>query len=73
VLKCVIVIPQTVRDMWVDALSHLVVTIRSLGEQQDYEFFLKKAFRNADKNGNGSLSFKEVKELIESLNVKGRD
>ncbi len=25
------------RDMWVDALSHLVVTIRSLGQQQEYE------------------------------------
>ncbi len=26
-----------IRDMWVDALSHLVVTIRSLGQQQEYE------------------------------------
>ena len=61
---------QTVRDMWVDALTHLIVTIRSLGEQKDYEMFLKKAFQRADKNGNGKLSYKEVKDLIESLNVK---
>ncbi len=26
-----------IRDMWVDALSHLVVTIKSLGQQQEYE------------------------------------
>ncbi len=26
-----------VRNLWVDALSHLVVTIRSLGQQKEYE------------------------------------
>ena len=25
------------RDTWVDALTHLVVTIKSLGQQQEYE------------------------------------
>ena len=28
---------QNTRDMWVDVLTHLVVTIRSLGEQKEYE------------------------------------
>ena len=41
-----------------------------MGEQRDYELFLKKAFQKADKNGNKKLSFKEIKELLESLNVK---
>ena len=58
------------RDLWVSALSHLIKTIRDLGEQRDYELFLKKAFQKADKNGNKKLSFKEIKELLESLNVK---
>ena len=62
------------RDYWVSALSHLVKTIRDLGEQRDYELFLKKAFQKADKNGNKKLSFKEIKELMESLNIKmGKD
>ena len=58
------------RDHWVSALSHLIKTIRDLGEQKDYELFLKKAFQKADKNGNKKLSFKEIKELMDSLNVK---
>ena len=58
------------RDLWVSALSHLIKTIRDLGEQKDYELFLKKAFQKADKNGNKKLSFKEIKELMDSLNVK---
>ena len=58
------------RNLWVTALSHLVNTIRDLGEQRDYELFLKKAFQKADKNGNKKLSFKEVRELMESLNIK---
>ncbi len=32
--------------------------------------FLKKQFQNADKNKNGSLTFDEVRSLIEQLNVK---
>ena len=58
------------RDMWVDALTHLIVTIKSLGQQKEYEIFLRKQFQNADKNKNGSLTFDEVKTLTEQLNVK---
>ena len=25
------------RDLWVDTLTHLIVTIRSLGQQKEYE------------------------------------
>jgi len=60
----------TTRDAWVDTLTHLVVTIRSLGQQQEYEMYLKKQFQNADKNKNGSLTFDEVKTLVDQLNVK---
>lgn len=58
------------RDLWVDVLSHLVVTIRSLGQQKEYELFLKKQFQNADKNGNGSLTLDECHDLIGQLNIK---
>ena len=58
------------KENWVNVLSHLVATIRSLGEQKEYELFLRKQFKNADKNGNGKLTLDECKKLAEELNIK---
>ena len=60
----------TTRDMWVESLTHLVATVKSLGQQKEYEMFLKKQFVKADKNKNGSLTFEEVRGLVDQLNVK---
>ncbi|CAB4063787.1 PLCD [Lepeophtheirus salmonis] len=38
--------------------------------RKKYELFLREKFRNADKNNSNCLSFKEVRDLIEDLNVK---
>jgi len=61
---------EEVRDMWVDALRHLIVTLVSLSNQKEYELYLKNQFRKADANGSGHLDFSETKELCNSLNIK---
>eukprot|EP00096_Caligus_rogercresseyi_P012558 TRINITY_DN5303_c0_g1_i1.p1 TRINITY_DN5303_c0_g1~~TRINITY_DN5303_c0_g1_i1.p1 ORF type:complete len:822 (-),score=236.70 TRINITY_DN5303_c0_g1_i1:21-2336(-) len=61
---------ENIRNMWADTISHMISTIQSLGKQKKYELFLREKFRNADKNSSNSLSFDEVKDLIEDLNVK---
>ncbi|XP_040566221.1 1-phosphatidylinositol 4,5-bisphosphate phosphodiesterase delta-1 isoform X4 [Lepeophtheirus salmonis] len=61
---------ENTRNIWADTLSHMISTLHSLGEQKKYELFLREKFRNADKNNSNCLSFKEVRDLIEDLNVK---
>jgi len=56
--------------LWVDVLNHLLATIRSLGQQREYELYLKKQFQQADKNKNGSLTFEECLGLTEQLNIQ---
>jgi len=58
------------RDAWVDTLRHLVVTLKSLSHQKEYELFLKNKFRAADANNSGYLDYKEVKALCSGLNIK---
>ena len=35
-----------VRNLWVDGISHLVLTLRSISDQKEYELYLKNAFRD---------------------------
>ena len=58
------------RDLWVDVLNHLVVTMKSLGQQREYEIYLRKQFKNADKDESGCLHLDEVKTILENLNIK---
>jgi len=58
------------RNLWVDAISHLILTLRSLSYQKEYELFLKSAFRKADENSSGFLNIDEVKDLCKVLNIK---
>ena len=58
------------RDLWVDVLNHLVVTIKSLGQQREYEIYLRKLFREADKDNSECLHLDEVKTILENLNIK---
>ena len=44
--------------------------MRSLDEEKKFKMFLKKQFKNADKDGSGALSFDECQGLIEQLNIK---
>ena len=41
---CIDILQET-RDLWVDGISHLVLTLRSLSTQKEYELYLKNAFR----------------------------
>jgi len=59
-----------VRNLWVDGISHLVLTLRSISDQKEYELYLKNAFRKADENRSGALNLSEVKDLCKLLNVK---
>ena len=52
------------RDLWVDVLNHLVVTMKNLGQQKEYEIFLRKQFRDADKDDSKCLNLDEVKNAI---------
>ena len=61
---------EQTRNVWVNVINHIVVTMKSLGDQKSYELFLKKQFKQADKNGNGSLTLSECQTLIEQLNIK---
>jgi len=58
------------RDLWVDVLNHLVLTIKSLGQQREYEIYLRKLFREADKDNSECLHLDEVKTILENLNIK---
>jgi len=61
---------EITRTIWVDAISHLILTLKSLTYQKEYELFLKSAFRKADENSSGYLNFDEVKDMCKQLNIK---
>jgi Ca2+-binding EF-hand superfamily protein len=58
------------RDVWVETIKHLVITLKSLSHQKEYELFLKNKFRAADANKSGYLNFEETKDLCKGLNIK---
>ena len=60
----------TNRDIWVNVVSHLVVTMKSLGQQKEYEIYLRKQFKDADVNSSGCLSFNECIKVLGQLNIK---
>ena len=61
---------EEVRDCWVNAIRHSIGCLSSLGNQKEYELFLKEKFRKADTNKSGYLSFGEIKKLARTLNIK---
>ena len=61
---------QETRNIWVDVIQHLVVAMQSLDEEKKFKMYLKKQFKNADKDGNGNLSFEECLDLVGQLNIK---
>jgi len=61
---------QETRDAWVSVLNHIIFMLKSLSTQKEYEMFLKKKFKTADKNHSGTLSFNETVDLVKLLNVK---
>jgi len=58
------------RDAWVAAITHCIVLMKSLSGKTEYDLFLKKKFRSADKNNSNSLTFSETKDLVKLLNIK---
>jgi len=58
------------KDLWVDVISHMIVTLNSLSSQKEYELFLKEKFRAADKDKTGYLDIQETKALCKLLNIK---
>ena len=44
--------------------------MQSLDEEKKFKMYLRKQFKNADKNGDGTLSFEECQELVGQLNIK---
>jgi phosphatidylinositol phospholipase C delta len=58
------------RDAWVAAITHCIVLMKSLSWKTEYDLFLKKKFRIADKNKSNSLTFSETKDLVKLLNIK---
>ena len=60
----------SVRNTWVDVIQHLVVAMKSLDEEKKFKLFLKRQFKNADKDGSGSLSFEECQNVISQLNIQ---
>jgi len=61
---------KATRDTWVEGIKHLVVTLKSLSHQKQYELFLKTQFKKADANNSGNLNLDEVKDLCKTLNIK---
>ena len=47
-----------------------MVTIKSLGQQKEYELYLRKQYKEADKNNSGNLSFEECTQILDQLNIK---
>ena len=60
----------SIRNTWVTVIQHLIVAMKSLDEEKKFKLFLKRQFKNADKDGSGSLSFEECQDLISQLNIK---
>ena len=61
---------SSIRNTWVTVIQHLIVAMKSLDEEKKFKLFLKRQFKNADKDGSGSLSFEECQDLISQLNIK---
>jgi len=61
---------EATRDAWVEGLGHIIITLKSLCAQKEYELFLKENFRKADVNKSGYLDFKEVYNLCSLLNIE---
>ena len=44
--------------------------MKSLGQQKEYEIYLRKQFKDADANSSGCLSFNECIKVLGQLNIK---
>ena len=60
----------SIRNTWANVIQHLIVAMKSLDEEKKFKLFLKRQFKNADKDGSGCLSFEECQDLISQLNIK---
>jgi Ca2+-binding EF-hand superfamily protein len=54
------------RDLWLAGLHYLIEE----SQEHNLDSFIKYAWAEADANGNGSVSFKEIKALISRHNLK---
>ncbi|XP_054156310.1 1-phosphatidylinositol 4,5-bisphosphate phosphodiesterase delta-4-like [Oppia nitens] len=65
-----LVAPNTeVRDLWVKGLSYLIATYKNQTRENEDEVWLRQQFREADRNSNGNLSFDEVYDLVNHMNI----
>ncbi|CAG2105999.1 unnamed protein product [Medioppia subpectinata] len=61
------------RDVWVKGLKYLIASYKDQLINDEQSVWLEKQFREADKNKNKSLSFKEVVSLLNRINISLSD
>ncbi|EFX81685.1 hypothetical protein DAPPUDRAFT_317364 [Daphnia pulex] len=57
-------------SLWLSTLKRLVCIVRSVHHENQYWIWLRLQFRKADKDRTGALTFQQVRDLLERINVK---
>lgn len=57
-------------ETWVNGLLQVVAQYKSVEYKHNYQIWLKKQFRKADKDFNKALSFSECLSLLKQLNIE---
>uniref|UniRef100_A0A1E1WVM6 Putative phospholipase C n=1 Tax=Tityus obscurus TaxID=1221240 RepID=A0A1E1WVM6_TITOB len=60
---------KEIKDLWIEGLKHILAMCQNVHREEEYDRWLKEQFRRADRNNNGSLSFKECLILLSQLNI----
>ncbi|KAI9551573.1 hypothetical protein GHT06_021906 [Daphnia sinensis] len=65
-----IALDEATAEFWLTNLKKLVCIVRAVQHENQYWMWLTKQFRKADKDKIGALSFVQVQDLLERMNVK---
>ncbi|XP_057378966.1 1-phosphatidylinositol 4,5-bisphosphate phosphodiesterase delta-4-like isoform X2 [Daphnia carinata] len=65
-----IALDEETAEFWLTNLKKLVCIVRAAQHENQYWMWLTRQFRKADKDKTGALSFVQVQDLLERMNVK---
>ncbi|KAI1884891.1 hypothetical protein AGOR_G00214540 [Albula goreensis] len=54
---------------WIKGLRKLIERLESMGHKEKLDHWIKDLFRKADKNKDGRMNFKEVRDLLKMMNI----
>ena len=61
---------KNLRDQWVDSITRTLLVVQDMCAKKEYELYLNKLFKNADKDQDQRLAFSECLEFIKEIGIQ---